>query len=51
MELDVSYCEELTSRGLACLSSLSNLKALNLTNPCSRIDDEGRLCPVLDGKM
>ena len=50
MELDVSACYELTSRGLACLSSLNNLKALNLTR-CIIIDDKGRLFPVLDGKM
>ena len=50
MELDVSDCRELTSRGVACLSSLSNLKALYLSG-CYKVYDGGRLCPVLDGKM
>ena len=44
MELNVSYCYELTSRGLACLSSLTNLRALKLTE-CHKLDEKGRLFP------
>ena len=49
MELDVSHCKGLTSMGLACVSSLSNLTAPDLAG-CNNLDEKGRLRSMLDGE-